>query len=93
MSKYIIRNCPAHFFDERNGKQKCWQKWGEDNETCQDCTDCLLKQIVEYCLDNEKYGDEYYTRPILKLLDIQEVEQMDGIDDGNGTVIKTGDIK
>jgi hypothetical protein len=33
-----------------------------------------MKQIVDYCLDNEKLGDGYYTRPILEKLDIQEIE-------------------
>lgn len=70
MSKYIIKNCPAYseYWAEgcNNREKTAW--------VCKDCTDCVMKQIVEYCRDNEKYGDEYYTNPILKLLDIQEVE-------------------
>lgn len=64
--KYIINNCPCYdvgFCASPHYVSGCSQ-----------CTDCVMKQIVEYCLDNEKYGDEYYTNPILKLLDIQEVE-------------------
>ena len=63
--KYIIRNCPAIygvFFD------KCKKDHYEDGTVlCQDCTDCVMKQIVKqagYCLCPE----------ILELLDIQEVE-------------------
>ena len=68
LNKYRIKNCPAISFTGgcKNGEVKVWN--------CQDCTDCVMKQIVDYCLDNEKYGDEYYTRPILEKLDIQEIE-------------------
>lgn len=38
MSKYIIRNCPAAL-------QGTCGKYG----MCQDCTDCVLKQIVSHC--------------------------------------------
>lgn len=62
---YVIRNCPIFETD-----YYC----GEELDKCATCTDCVMKRIVDYCLDNEKYGDEYYTNPILKLLDIQEVE-------------------
>ena len=68
MSKYIIKNCPA--YDCSIGE---WNCLGSDATECKN-GDCVLKQIVDYCLDNEKYEDEYYTNPILKLLDIQEVE-------------------
>ena len=41
MSKYKIKNCPAISFAGgcQNGKVKVWD--------CQDCTDCVLKQIVK----------------------------------------------
>ena len=42
MKKYIIRNCPCNVTTE----DMC--DWENTNETyCQDCTDCLLKRIVE----------------------------------------------
>jgi hypothetical protein len=59
--KYIIKNCPA-IFRHPVGHWNCQQ-----GKECQDCTDCVLKQIVKqagYCLCPE----------ILELLDIQEVE-------------------
>lgn len=65
-NRYVILNCPTLM-----GNRLCYSK---EIRQCADCTDCVVKQIVDYCLDNEKYGDEYYTNPILKLLDIQEVE-------------------
>lgn len=80
MNKYIIWNCPA--YNEKGclysaaifPDESMQNRYITFAVPCQDCTDCLLKQIAEYCLDNEKYGDGYYTNPILKLLDIQEVE-------------------
>ena len=75
MNKYIIRNCPAHFFDEINGKPKCWQKWEQFDESCQNCTDCLLKQIYETCKDNALIGGiDETAEKVVDLLDIQEVE-------------------
>ena len=42
MSKYIIKNCPALSFS-------LGFYCDEYQKKCQDCTDCLLKQIVELC--------------------------------------------
>ena len=69
--RYIIKNCEQiHSSDNF-----CWSK----NVLCQDCTDCVLKQIVEYCNNIKK--DHYwgmreirFSKEILELLDIQEVE-------------------
>lgn len=70
MSKYIIKNCPAIYGDEY-----CKENAYEDGSIyCQDCTDCVLKQIVNHCKDVEEYSDDYYTRPILEKLDIREAE-------------------
>lgn len=84
--KYIIRNCPAIygvFLD------KCKKDHYEDEAVlCQDCTDCVMKQIVELCKEEKVIncnidGKEqvlkayYHTHlgdKILELLDIQEVE-------------------
>ena len=61
--------------------------WENTNETyCQDCTDCVLKQIVELAkgykeelIDRKTkkvVATRYFklTKEILELLDIQEVE-------------------
>ena len=79
--KYIIRNCPCNVTTE----DMC--DWENTNETyCQDCTDCLLKQIVEKCrlIQDKKFikgnwkfrspSKAKFGREILELLDIQEVE-------------------
>ena len=82
MSKYIIRNCPVNYglYKEMCGFVK------EDEDIikkCQDCTDCVIKQIVELCKENLNSLETYIDvrsfecvmlQNILKLLDIQEVE-------------------
>jgi len=74
MSKYIIKNCEQiHSADNF-----CWSK----NVLCQDCTDCILKQIVELCKGSIRENERNIYRAgrmslainILGLLDIQEVE-------------------
>ena len=83
--KYIIRNCPASSKDFRLNcqgkayidKYKCVYGLLE----CKDCTDCVLKQIVELCgkyhiidAGYQKVAINYLSSDILKLLDVQEVE-------------------
>lgn len=76
MSKYIIRNCPALGF-------QIGYYCSDRADYCKNCTDCVMKQIVELCKENlnslETYVDVrsfecVMLQNILKLLDIQEVE-------------------
>lgn len=76
MSKYIIKNCPALSFS-------LGFYCDEYQKKCQDCTDCVMKQIVELCKENLNSLETYIDirslectvlQNILKLLDIQEVE-------------------
>ena len=75
MSKYIIKNCSA--FDSKYNE--CHSKIEPHKLYCQDCTDCVIKQIVELC---EQYKKDYNTtngvwllaNNIINLLNIQEVE-------------------
>ena len=84
--KYIIKNCPALRWDRKKFKI-CHDR--NANTKCEDCFDCLLKQIVELCkkepqnivlIDNGcAYGTEenkayYLAQDILKHLEIEEVE-------------------
>ena len=68
--KYIIKNCPCYDTEY----EECLNTFRDEYKKCYDRTDCVMKRIVDDCLDNEKYGDAYYTRHILEKLDIQEVE-------------------
>ena len=74
MGRYIIKNCEQiHSADNF-----CWSK----NVLCQDCTDCVMKQIVELCEYYKKYIDckadcpsfRMFLSKLLSKLDIQEVE-------------------
>lgn len=76
MNKYIIKNCEQiHSSDNF-----CWSK----NILCQDCTDCVMKQIVELCEEESSLiqhkqrikvkGLNKLADKIFDLLDIQEVE-------------------
>ena len=66
--KYIIRNCPAISFTIGclNEEVEVWD--------CRDCTDCVMKQIVELCNLNYTKYTNLIAKEILKRLDIQEVE-------------------
>lgn len=79
--KYIIKNCPC-YNNERfltgflNDKDTICTYY---SKSCQDCTNCVLKRIVELCRGNKEYALEYLghrdmlAEEILQLLDIQEV--------------------
>ena len=76
--KYIIKNCNVIF---KNGDFYFCQSSENlaKNVYCQDCTDCILKQIVEKCkLFQNNYlvndGVQLLTTNILNSLDIEEVE-------------------
>lgn len=77
--KMIIRNCPA--FDSKYNE--CHSKIEPHKLYCMDCTDCVMKQIVELCkrtcrmrCTNDCSGTKKHCGygQILQLLDIQEVE-------------------
>ncbi|MBR2526565.1 hypothetical protein IKE67_08895 [bacterium] len=79
---YIVKNCPAKFYSEIDDKQKCWQKWEEKSEYCQDCSDCVIKRITELCNDVlEQETDPLNSsgmslaQKILQVLEIEEVNE------------------
>lgn len=78
-NKYIVRNCPSICF----GKL-CSKPFLSYALNCQDCTDCVIKQVIEKvqntcrkrctnnCLGTKKhcgYGE------ILQLFDIEEINK------------------
>lgn len=83
MSKYIVKNCPGRFYSEIGDKQKCWQKLEEKSEYCQDCPDCIIKQIIGLCKENQffHYGavmlGNGLSVDILDLLEIQEIKEQE----------------
>ena len=83
--KYIITNCPSLnqarnlcneiistcYADYNMGREAVW---------CEDCTDCLLKKIVEKCREeirtNDRWSDSRtFAEEILELLEIEECEE------------------
>jgi hypothetical protein len=46
--KYIVKNCPAKYYEFIDDEQKCFLK----DKKCKHIPDCLLKQIVELCKVN-----------------------------------------
>lgn len=87
--KYIIRNCPSTYQNFED-KFVCTSQIKEKGFPfyCQDCTNCVMKQIVELCegikcpceykgadcWECTESGARRFANKILKLLDIQEVE-------------------
>lgn len=78
--KYIIRNCPSY----RNREVDYTCTVEIISSDCQECTDCVIKQIVDKCKrtlsinkgsENEfTFGKMTFAEFILKDIDIQEVE-------------------
>lgn len=87
---YVIRNCPAFVLMRTATSGTYFNICGtaKGHVECQDCTDCLLKQIAEKCKHiksinkTNSYVGEYIeftqrsplAEEILDLLDIQECE-------------------
>lgn len=79
--KYVIRNCPAIYGIFLDGCKK--DHYEDGTVLCKDCTDCVMKKIVDLCKKELNSLEEYVDvrsneciilQNILKLLDIQEVE-------------------
>jgi len=81
--KIIIRNCPA-IYGIDDGFLCSYREDDEDEKYCYDCTDCVMKQIVELCKEESSIiqhkqkikvkGLNKLADRIFELLDIQEVE-------------------
>lgn len=82
MSKYIIKNCPNYF--KTHSDSYC----DLDTGCCQDCTDCVMKQIVELCKSKDYFVKRFPNAEfssgvqnselafdILQLLDIEEINK------------------
>ena len=71
MSKYIIKNCPCLY---EYGKGDCCNDLKYDQHTlCKDCTDCLIKQVIEKCnAKQDLYSTKRFAEEILQLFDIEE---------------------
>ena len=79
-NRYVVLNCPTLM-----GNRLCYSK---EIRQCADCTDCVIKQVIEKCkakeLDiyNPSIGNEHYaiansvlSTQILQLFDIEEINK------------------
>lgn len=48
MSKYIIENCPCYDYDY----EECLNTFRDEYKKCYECTNCVLKQIVDILREN-----------------------------------------
>ena len=75
MNKYIVKNCPAlqltYYCDTHHSK-------------CQDCTDCLIKRVIEVCkkeavINYPKREKEFITvngyQAILNMFEIERINE------------------
>ena len=82
MNKYIVENCECLY--ELNDGFICTITDNED--FCKDCTDCLIKQVIERCrlVQDKEYrkgswkfrspSKASFGREILQLFEIEECE-------------------
>ena len=61
MSKYIVKNCPTLM-----GNRLCY---GKTTKQCADCTDCVIKQVIEKCKDSQKQCNCTNAEPEVDCLD------------------------
>lgn len=75
MSRYVIENCPCY-----NKDYSCQSKANITGKYCKDCTNCIMKQIVEKCKNTQflstknrqdLYAVKVFANDLLQLLDIQ----------------------
>jgi hypothetical protein len=88
---YIVKNCPAYEYNEEWDHHICKRNlavYETTCDTCPECSDCTMKQIVELCKEIKcpcefkgadcwectESGAKRLTDRILQLLDVQEVE-------------------
>lgn len=72
--KYIIKNCPA-LYGIDDGFLCSYREDDESEKYCYDCTDCVMKRIVEECTNSLRFSCErILAEKLLGLLDIQEVK-------------------
>lgn len=87
-NKYIVKNCPAILRMTKicDAYETTWDL----PQFCKDCTDCVIKQVIEKCryaidvYDNERFyiddkdiclGESCLAHRILDLFDIEEINK------------------
>lgn len=79
-NKCVVKNCPA--FDSKYNE--CHSKIEPHKLYCQDCTNCVIKQVIEKCKENLSSLETYIDirsyectmlQDILQLFDIEEINK------------------
>ena len=79
--KYIVENCPAVYIF-KNG-YSCNNLEFDEHKYCKDIPDCVMKQIVRLCKENQffSYGAVMFgnglSADVLNLLEIEEVKEQE----------------
>ena len=72
-NRYVVLNCPTLM-----GNRLCYSKVIKQ---CADCTDCIIKQVIEKCKEYDKEQAEwcepipFCTDNIYDLCDIEEINK------------------
>ena len=73
-NRYVVLNCPTLM-----GNRLCYSK---EIRQCADCTDCVIKRVIERCKENlgslETYVDvrSYECTMLQDILDLFDIEEM-----------------
>ena len=67
-NKYIVKNCPCYM---NQPEADCW---ADQLSWCENCTDCVIKQVIEKCKEHP-FKDCACGDDILQLFDIEEVNK------------------
>lgn len=69
---YIVKNCPC-YVNYENKLHLCCD--GQGDGECQDCADCIIKQVIEKCNSRKGTIMENFAEQILDMFDIEEVNK------------------
>ena len=85
--KYIVKNCPclfnSYYASGKTVRFEC-NDGNHDNKLCRDCTDCLIKRVIDKCNHYQnkigrtvEYRAGYVdaTKQILDMFDIEEIKE------------------
>ena len=84
--KYVIKNCDNYTEFDKNWTCRSTIQNRKGCYCCQDCTDCLIKQVIDKCKKKLQLSTDYARNPysggvyqvateILQLFDIEEVRE------------------
>ncbi len=74
MTKYIIKNCPAgQIVTSAINPNMAGVYCKMTHRPCQDCKDCVTKNIAERCKKHINAQEILYASEILQILEIEEV--------------------